>query len=224
MTRHLRRVVSRWLLLTAVRRSRPRRPYRQHLLDPGPRLGLGWPIPPGHLRADLAASKHASDLRGSVLPQLVPSHLLARGAYRPPPATAERPPAQASRCWPRYASTLAPPMCPGHRRGTAPAHHTAQPPRRPRRHGLADTVRDVGVLVHPLSWDRQRPDRRPRPGLRRLPSPACRRCPAPRRRPPKNGGRAVMTIGQGPKAAPVAPIVPAARPATRKAPTAGRRR
>jgi len=46
-----------------------------------PEMRLGWRIPPSHLRADLVAAKHASDLGSPVLPQLVLAHLLASGAY-----------------------------------------------------------------------------------------------------------------------------------------------
>ncbi|GAB7193134.1 PLP-dependent aminotransferase family protein [Kineococcus sp. NUM-3379] len=45
-----------------------------------PGLRLGWLVPPAHLRADLVAARHASDICGPVLPQLVLAHLLASGA------------------------------------------------------------------------------------------------------------------------------------------------
>jgi GntR family transcriptional regulator/MocR family aminotransferase len=44
-----------------------------------PGMRLGWMIPPAGMRADLIAAKHASDLGGPVLPQLVLAQLIASG-------------------------------------------------------------------------------------------------------------------------------------------------
>ncbi|MEI2774708.1 MAG: hypothetical protein V9G19_01810 [Tetrasphaera sp.] len=45
-----------------------------------PGLRLGWLIAPTRLRADLVAARHASDIAGASLAQLVLAHLLATGA------------------------------------------------------------------------------------------------------------------------------------------------
>lgn len=44
-----------------------------------PALRLGWLVAPKHLRADLLAAKHASDIASPALPQLVLARLLAGG-------------------------------------------------------------------------------------------------------------------------------------------------
>ncbi|MEH3079301.1 MAG: PLP-dependent aminotransferase family protein [Quadrisphaera sp.] len=44
-----------------------------------PALRLGWLLAPEHLRADLLAAKHASDIASPALPQLVLSRLVAAG-------------------------------------------------------------------------------------------------------------------------------------------------
>ncbi|MGY1717051.1 PLP-dependent aminotransferase family protein [Geodermatophilus sp. SYSU D01106] len=122
-----------------------------------PGLRLGWAVPPPHLHAELVAARHAADLGGPVLPQLVLAELLASGAHdRHLRRVRTR---QRARRDAVVAAVRA--HLPGARvEGVAAGLHllltfTGRP-------GLDDTVlarraREAGVLVHPLSWHRVRP-------------------------------------------------------------------
>ena len=122
-----------------------------------PGMRLGWLVPPRRLQAILVAAKHASDLGSPALAQLVLAHLLANGEYD------------------RHIR-----MVRGRQRARRDAVLAAVREHLPQAHvggiaaglhvlltlpdgtatddaELADQVRQVGVLVHPLSWHRQRP-------------------------------------------------------------------
>ncbi|MGY1652523.1 MocR-like pyridoxine biosynthesis transcription factor PdxR [Geodermatophilus sp. SYSU D01119] len=122
-----------------------------------PGLRLGWAVPPPHLHAELVAARHAADLGGAVLPQLVLAELLASGAHdRHLRRVRTR---QRARRDAVVAAVRA--HLPGARvEGVAAGLHLLLTfPGLP---GLDDTVlarraREAGVLVHPLSWHRVRP-------------------------------------------------------------------
>lgn len=122
-----------------------------------PGMRLGWLIPPHHLHADLVEAKYAADLCSPAVPQLVLAHLIASGEFdrhirlvrarhrtrRDAVLTTLREylPAvgvQGVAAGLHLLITL--PDLPGGLDDTA----------------LADRIRRAGVLVHPLSWHRQR--------------------------------------------------------------------
>jgi GntR family transcriptional regulator / MocR family aminotransferase len=125
-------------------------------LSPGMRLG--WLIAPRHLHADLVAAKHASDLGNPALPQLVLAHLLATGEYERHLRRVR------TRQRHRRDALLAAlrEHLPGARvEGIAAGLHLLIT--LPDLDGqvddtdLAHQIGSAGVLVHPLSWHRQRP-------------------------------------------------------------------
>jgi GntR family transcriptional regulator/MocR family aminotransferase len=123
-----------------------------------PGMRLGWLVPPGHMHADLVAAKHASDLGCPSLPQLVLAQLIARGELdRHIRLTRQR---QRSR---RDAllSALHEHLPQARVQGVAAGLHLLITfPGWPGQAGdepAASRIREAGVLVHPLSWHRQRP-------------------------------------------------------------------
>jgi GntR family transcriptional regulator/MocR family aminotransferase len=123
-----------------------------------PGMRLGWLVPPGPMRADLVAAKHASDLGCPSIPQLVLAHLIARGELdRHIRLTRQR---QRSR---RDAllSALHEHLPQARVQGVAAGLHLMITfPGWPGQAGdepAASRIREAGVLVHPLSWHRQRP-------------------------------------------------------------------
>lgn len=131
-----------------------------------PGMRLGWLLAPRHLRADLVAAKHATDLGCPGLPQLVLAHLLATGAYdrhlrqvrtrqrrrRDAVLSALRehcPQAQVEGVEAGLHVLITLP----HLSGGATGDETSD--------GvdiaIAQTIRDAGIIVQPLSWHRQRP-------------------------------------------------------------------
>jgi GntR family transcriptional regulator/MocR family aminotransferase len=123
-----------------------------------PGMRLGWLIPPGRLRADLVEAKHASDLGSPAMPQLVLAHLIASGELeRHIRGVRKR---QRSRRDALLAALRE--LLPEARvQGIAAGLHLLIT--FPERTGVADDtelaerVFCAGVLVHPLSWHRQRP-------------------------------------------------------------------
>ncbi|MEX5719056.1 PLP-dependent aminotransferase family protein [Geodermatophilus maliterrae] len=121
-----------------------------------PGMRLGWLVPPASLLAEVVAAKHANDLGSPVLPQLVLAELLASGAYdrhlrqvrarqrdrRDAVVAAVREHLPAARVEGAAAGL--------HLLLTLPAAAGDDV-------DLAARACDVGVLVHPLSWHRQRP-------------------------------------------------------------------
>jgi len=123
-----------------------------------PGMRLGWLIPPSRLRAELVEAKHASDLGSPALPQLVLAHLIASGELeRHIRGVRKR---QRSR---RDAllRALRERLPETRVQGIAAGLHLLIT--FPERTGVADDtelaerVSCAGVLVHPLSWHRQRP-------------------------------------------------------------------
>jgi GntR family transcriptional regulator / MocR family aminotransferase len=123
-----------------------------------PGLRLGWLVPPRRLHADLVAAKRASDLGSPALPQLVLAQLIASGELeRHIRLVCKR---QRSR---RDAllGALREYLPEAQVRGVAAGLHllitfgerTGQLDDTE----LADRIHRAGVLVHPLSWHRQRP-------------------------------------------------------------------
>jgi GntR family transcriptional regulator/MocR family aminotransferase len=123
-----------------------------------PGMRLGWLVPPARLHADLVEAKHAADLGSPALPQLVLARLIATGELEQHIRTVRK--RQRLR-----------------RDALLGALHEQLPEARvqgvpaglhllitfPDRAGtvddvdLAERIHRAGVLVHPLSWHRQRP-------------------------------------------------------------------
>ena len=119
-----------------------------------PGMRLGWLVAPGRLRADLIATKHASDLGNPGLPQLVLAHLLASGGYERHlrvVRTRQRIRRDALLAGLREALPDA------RVEGVAAGLHLliTLPGRRVDDMELASRIGAAGVLVHPLSWHRR---------------------------------------------------------------------
>ncbi|HEY5360700.1 MAG TPA: PLP-dependent aminotransferase family protein [Streptosporangiaceae bacterium] len=125
------------------------------VLAPG--LRLGWLVPPSHLHADLIAAKHASDLGSPALPQLILAHLIGTGELERHIRVVRQ------RQRKRRDALLAAlrEHLPGARvRGVAAGLHLLITfPDLPGHadDALAARLQLAGVLVHPLSWHRERP-------------------------------------------------------------------
>ncbi len=121
-----------------------------------PGMRLGWLIPPRRLHADLVEAKHASDLGSPALPQLVLARLIASGELEQHIRLVRK--RQRSR---RDAllRALREHLPAARVQGIAAGLHLlitfpglAGPDT-----DLAEAILQAGVLVHPLSWHRQRP-------------------------------------------------------------------
>ena len=121
-----------------------------------PGMRLGWLIPPARLHADLVEAKHASDLGSPALPQLVLARLIAGGELEQHIRLVRK--RQRSR---RDAllQALREHLPAARVQGIAAGLHllitfpgSADPDT-----DLAEAILRTGVLVHPLSWHRQRP-------------------------------------------------------------------
>ena len=167
-----------------------------------PGLRLGWLVPPPRLHADLVAARHASDLGSPALPQLVLAHFISSGDYARHlrlVRTRQRQRRDA------VLSALAEYMPNARVEGVAAGLHLLIT--LPELDGhvddveLAADVRECGVVVHPLSWHRQRPGS---PGL--IVGYAAQ--------PPDRLREAVRRMSQplNPQRLKSRPIVPAARP------------
>jgi GntR family transcriptional regulator/MocR family aminotransferase len=121
-----------------------------------PGMRLGWLIPPPGLHADLVEAKYASDLGSPALPQLVLARLIASGELEQHIRLVRK--RQRSR---RDALLLAlREHLPAARvQGIAAGLHllVTFPGLSGSDAALADSILETGVLVHPLSWHRQRP-------------------------------------------------------------------
>ncbi|HEY2270604.1 MAG TPA: PLP-dependent aminotransferase family protein [Streptosporangiaceae bacterium] len=121
-----------------------------------PGMRLGWLIPPPGLHAGLVEAKYASDLGSPALPQLVLARLIASGELEQHIRLVRK--RQRSR---RDALLLAlREHLPGARvQGIAAGLHllVTFPGLAGSDADLAEAILATGVLVHPLSWHRQRP-------------------------------------------------------------------
>jgi GntR family transcriptional regulator/MocR family aminotransferase len=123
-----------------------------------PGLRLGWLVPPRRLHADLVAAKRAADLGSPALPQLVLAQLIASGELeRHIRLVRKRQRARRD----ALLGALREHLPEARVRGVAAGLHLLVT----FREGdlavddaeLADRIHRAGVLVHPLSWHRQRP-------------------------------------------------------------------
>jgi GntR family transcriptional regulator/MocR family aminotransferase len=123
-----------------------------------PGMRLGWLIPPPRLRAELVEAKRASDLGSPALPQLVLAQLIASGELEQHIRTVRK--RQRSR---RDAllGALAEHLPQACVQGIAAGLHLLitfpELAGRIEDTELAERILRAGVLVHPLSWHRQRP-------------------------------------------------------------------
>jgi GntR family transcriptional regulator/MocR family aminotransferase len=123
-----------------------------------PAMRLGWLVPPRPRYADLVAAKHASDLGSPAIPQLVLARLIATGELDRHLRLVRR------RHHARRDTILAGlrqhlPQC--RVQGVAAGLHVLitvpELAAGADDIDLAERIRQHGVLVHPLSWHRQRP-------------------------------------------------------------------
>ncbi|GIF69455.1 GntR family transcriptional regulator [Asanoa ishikariensis] len=122
-----------------------------------PGMRLGWLIPPRRLHADLVAAKHASDLGSPAIPQLVLAHLIAAGELDRHVRLMR---ARHRTRRDALLTALRQHLPQARVQGVAAGLHLLIT--LPDRSGkvddtdLAERIRQAGVLVHPLSWHRQR--------------------------------------------------------------------
>ncbi len=121
-----------------------------------PGMRLGWLVPPARLHADLVAAKHAADLGSPALPQLVLARLIATGELERHIRTVRK--RQRSR---RDAllGALRSQLPEARVQGVPAGLHLLIifPGLALDDTKLAERIHRTGVLVHPLSWHRQRP-------------------------------------------------------------------
>ena len=121
-----------------------------------PGMRLGWLVPPARLHADLVEAKHAADLGSPALPQLVLARLIATGELEQHIRTVRK--RQRSR---RDAllGALREQLPEARVQGVPAGLHLliTFPDRAVDDVDLAERIHRTGVLVHPLSWHRQRP-------------------------------------------------------------------
>jgi GntR family transcriptional regulator/MocR family aminotransferase len=126
-----------------------------------PGMRLGWLVPPARMHADLVEAKHAADLGSPALPQLVLARLIATGELDRHIRTVRK--RQRSR---RDAllGALREHLPEARVQGVPAGLHLlitfpalARDDRDLDDRDLAERVHRAGVLVHPLSWHRQRP-------------------------------------------------------------------
>jgi len=123
-----------------------------------PGMRLGWLIPPAYLHADLVEAKYASDLGSPALPQLVLARLIASGELEQHIRLVRK--RQRSRRDALLRALREQGVTPDARvQGVAAGLHLLITfPGRPGSDAdLAEAILATGVLVHPLSWHRQRP-------------------------------------------------------------------
>ena len=121
-----------------------------------PGMRLGWLVPPAELHADLVEAKHAADLGSPALPQLVLARLIATGELEQHIRTVRK--RQRSR---RDAllGALREHLPQARVQGIPAGLHLliTFPALALDDIDLAGRIHGAGVLVHPLSWHRQRP-------------------------------------------------------------------
>ena len=121
-----------------------------------PGMRLGWLVPPAALHADLVAAKHASDLGNAALPQLVLARLIATGELEQHirgVRTRQR------RRRDALLGALRSQLPQARVQGVPAGLHLliTFPELALDDTELAERIHRAGVLVHPLSWHRQRP-------------------------------------------------------------------
>ena len=121
-----------------------------------PGMRLGWLVPPARLHADLVEAKHAADLGSPALPQLVLARLIATGELEQHIRTVRK--RQRTR---RDAllGALREQLPEARVQGVPAGLHLliTFPALALDDIDLAERIHRAGVLVHPLSWHRQRP-------------------------------------------------------------------
>jgi len=123
-----------------------------------PGMRLGWLIPPGRLRADLVEAKHASDLGSPALPQLVLAHLIASGELeRHIRGVRKRQRSRRDALLRALREQLPEARVQGIAAGLHLLVTFPEGPGAADDTDIAERVSRAGVLVHPLSWHRQRP-------------------------------------------------------------------
>jgi GntR family transcriptional regulator / MocR family aminotransferase len=121
-----------------------------------PGMRLGWLVPPTRMHEDLVAAKHAADLGSPALPQLVLARLIATGELeRHIRAVRKRQRSRRDALLGVLRAQLPQARVQGVPAGlhlliTFPGLDLDDTE-------LAERIRQAGVLVHPLSWHRQRP-------------------------------------------------------------------
>ncbi|MDQ2813633.1 MAG: PLP-dependent aminotransferase family protein [Actinomycetota bacterium] len=121
-----------------------------------PGMRLGWLIPPAQMRASLTEAKHASDLGSPALPQLVLAHLIASGELeRHIRAVRKRQRGRRD----ALLRALGEHLPKARVQGVAAGLHLliTFPGLALDDTSLAERMLAAGLLVHPLSWHRQRP-------------------------------------------------------------------
>jgi GntR family transcriptional regulator/MocR family aminotransferase len=119
-------------------------------------MRLGWLIPPLWLHADLVEAKYASDLGSPALPQLVLARLIASGELEQhirlvrKRQRARRDALLRALCEYLPAARVQGIAAGLHLLVTFPEYSGSDA-------DLAGSILETGVLVHPLSWHRQRP-------------------------------------------------------------------
>jgi GntR family transcriptional regulator/MocR family aminotransferase len=118
-------------------------------------LRLGWLVPPRHLHAELVAAKHASDLGCPALAQLVLAQLIATGQLASHIRLVR---ARQRKRRDALLGALREHLPQARVQGVAAGLHLLVTFPGPGVDDieLANAVRGTGVLVHPLSWHRQR--------------------------------------------------------------------
>jgi GntR family transcriptional regulator / MocR family aminotransferase len=123
-----------------------------------PGMRLGWLIPPARLHADLVEAKYASDLGSPALPQLVLARLIASGELEQHIRLVRKRQRTRRDALLRALRSYLPE---GRVQGVAAGLHLlvtfpslAGPASD---EDLAEAILRTGVLVHPLTWHRQRP-------------------------------------------------------------------
>jgi GntR family transcriptional regulator / MocR family aminotransferase len=121
-----------------------------------PGMRLGWLIPPSRLQADLVEAKHASDLGSPALPQLVLARLIASGELEQHIRVVRKRQRTRRDALLRALRSYLPE---GRVQGIAAGLHllVTFPGLAGPDTDLAEAILRAGVLVHPLSWHRQRP-------------------------------------------------------------------
>ena len=121
-----------------------------------PGMRLGWLVPPARLHADLVAAKHAADLGSPALPQLVLARLIATGELEQHIRTVRKRQRARRDALLGALRELLPEI--GVQGVPAGLHLLVTFPDRTLDDlDLAERIGRAGVLVHPLSWHRQRP-------------------------------------------------------------------